>query len=33
LLSDYGVWEEIHIQSQKMATKTKLGYLFDSGQR
>ena len=33
LLSDYGVWEEIHIQSEKMATKTKLGYLFDSGQR
>ena len=33
LLSDYGVWEEIHIQSLKMATKTKLGYLFDSGQR
>ena len=33
LLSDYGVWEEIHIQSQKMATKTKLGYLYDSGQR
>ena len=33
LLSDYGVWEEVHIQSEKMATKTKLGYLFDSGQR
>jgi len=33
LLSDYGIWEEVHIQSQKMATKTKLGYLFDSGQR
>ncbi len=33
LLSDYGIWEEIHIQSEKMATKTKLGYLFDSGQR
>lgn len=33
LLSDYGVWEEIHIQSEKMRTKSKLGYLFDSGQR
>lgn len=33
LLSDYGVWEEIHIQSEKMAKKTSLGYLFDSGQR
>lgn len=33
LLSDYGVWEEIHIQSEKMSTKTKLGYLFDSGDR
>lgn len=33
LLSDYGIWEEVHIQSQKMATKTKLGYLFNSGQR
>ncbi len=33
LLSDYGIWEEVHIQSEKMATKTKLGYLFDSGQR
>ena len=33
VLSDYGVWEEIHIQSEKMLTKTKLGYLFDSGQR
>lgn len=33
VLSDYGVWEEIHIQSEKMRTKSKLGYLFDSGQR
>ncbi|MBR2184791.1 MAG: bifunctional (p)ppGpp synthetase/guanosine-3',5'-bis(diphosphate) 3'-pyrophosphohydrolase [Prevotella sp.] len=33
LLSDYGIWEEVHIQSEKMATKTKLGYLFDSGDR
>ena len=33
VLSDYGVWEEIHIQSEKMLTKSKLGYLFDSGQR
>ena len=33
VLSEYGVWEEIHIQSEKMLTKTKLGYLFDSGQR
>ena len=33
LLSDYGVWEEVHIQSERMSKKTKLGYLFDSGQR
>ena len=33
VLGDYGTWEEIHIQSEKMATKTRLGYLFDSGQR
>lgn len=33
LLSDYGMWEEIHIQSERMRKKTKLGYLFDSGQR
>ncbi|MBQ9236936.1 MAG: bifunctional (p)ppGpp synthetase/guanosine-3',5'-bis(diphosphate) 3'-pyrophosphohydrolase [Prevotella sp.] len=33
LLSDYGVWEEIHIQSERMSKKTRLGYLFDSGQR
>lgn len=33
VLSDYGLWEEIHIQSEKMRTKSKLGYLFDSGYR
>ena len=33
VLSDYGVWEEVHIQSEKMLKKTSLGYLFDSGQR
>ena len=33
LLSDYGVWEEVHIQSERMRKKTMLGYLFDSGQR
>lgn len=33
LLSDYGIWEEIHIQSDKMLTKSRLGYLFDSGHR
>ena len=33
LLSDYGIWEEVHIQSERMSQKTKLGYLFDSGQR
>ena len=33
VMGDYGTWEEIHIQSEKMATKTRLGYLFDSGQR
>ena len=33
LLSNYGIWEEVHIQSERMRKKTKLGYLFDSGQR
>ena len=33
LLSDYGVWEEVHIQSERMNKKTQLGYLFDSGSR
>lgn len=33
LLSDYGIWEEVHIQSEKMRKKTMLGYLFNSGER
>ncbi|MBQ0073784.1 MAG: bifunctional (p)ppGpp synthetase/guanosine-3',5'-bis(diphosphate) 3'-pyrophosphohydrolase [Prevotella sp.] len=33
LLSDYGVWEEIHIQSERMTKKADLGYLLDNGRR
>lgn len=33
LLSDYGVWEEIHIQSERMTKKSDLGYLLNSGQK
>ncbi len=33
LLSDYGVWEEIHIQSERMSKKSKLGYMFDDGRK
>ncbi|MDO4931056.1 MAG: HD domain-containing protein [Prevotellaceae bacterium] len=33
LLSDYGVWEEIHIQSERMTKKSYLGYLIENGNR
>lgn len=33
LLSDFGVWEEIHIQSERMTKKATLGYLLDNGKR
>ncbi len=33
LLSDYGVWEELHIQSERMSKKSKLGYMFDDGKQ
>ncbi len=31
LLSDFGVWEEIHIQSERMTKKADLGYFLDPG--
>lgn len=33
LLSDYGVWEEIHIQSERMTKKSHLGYMLENGRR
>lgn len=33
LLSDYGVWEEIHIQSERMTNKSRFGYLLETGSR
>lgn len=33
LLSDYGIWEEIHIQSERMTKKADLGYLLETGRR
>lgn len=33
ILSDYGVWEEIHIQSERMTKKSHLGYVFDAGKK
>lgn len=33
LLSDYGVWEEIHIQSERMTKKSHLGYMIETGNR
>ncbi len=33
LLSDYGVWEEIHIQSERMTRKSHLGYMLENGKR
>lgn len=33
LLSDYGVWEEIHIQSERMSRKSRLGCLEETGRR
>lgn len=33
LLSDYGMWEEIHIQSERMTKKSHLGYLLENGRR
>lgn len=33
LLSDYGVWEEIHIQSERMTRKSHLGFMLESGKR
>ena len=33
LLSDYGVWEEIHIQSERMTKTTHLGYMLETGRR
>lgn len=31
LLSDYGVWEEVHIQSERMTKKSHLGYMLEAG--
>lgn len=31
LLSEYGIWEEIHIQSERMTKKADLGYLVENG--
>lgn len=33
LLSEYGVWEEIHIQSERMTKKSHFGYMLENGRR
>ncbi len=33
LLSDNGVWEEIHIQAERMTKKSHLGYMIETGNR
>lgn len=33
LLSEYGIWEEIHIQSERMTVKSRLGCTIDAGRK